>query len=523
MQGCKKYVTKLEDGVSCAKKSYADALFRLEKISDEIHQLRAEAKLRQEMGDRGMGVGAETPSPPPEETDMDCDTLATNGKREDVNGVPRKREVTEASDIDPCRSLDTTISDDDRTLVADAVPSALADVEQNGSIERSPKHVVSVGEDVNAVAGSAAGGNSSEIPNRTDANVTNNGTAQYSHVYNDSTVNMLNKSTGHNTNSDSAQSKNENPGENVAAASIPYVSLTETQVEEKCTTPSEDTRAISPQLAKSPVVYTNKGKDPAAVTGIKKSTVLNKVRNFEKAIGTGNPTVCTERITDGAVGVIHNTIEPIPRKINEDISDGRKINEDITEGGGAVPQCVALTLTSPDSEKSFAFNAQTSSPDSEQERTTMNTNAEVMERVQRSKDVACRRFLRLRRASHDNLFDEFSDTDSESVASVSMLDDEQVESLMQEPNEYATFLSRIEATDAPSVRRRSLPNKLSHLASYVGSRPTSVGGAAIDAIAATRTRVVDRECSNRSIFKSVCETGESEGDCVTKADGNTDI
>ena len=501
MQGCKKYVTKLEDGVSCAKKSYADALFRLEKISDEIHQLRAEAKLRQEMGDRGMGVGAETPSPPPEETDMDYGTLATKELLAGVNGVSQNGEATEASDVDQRRSLDTTISDDDRTLVAESVPSAMTDVKHNGSVERSPKHELLVDEGVNAV-----GWNSSEILNRTDTNVTNNGTAQYSVVCDDSTTNMLNKSPGHNTNSDIAQSENENPGKDIVVTSIPD--------DEKCATPSERTAATPQQPAKSPLVYTNKGKDPSAVTGIRKSTVLNKVRNFEAAIGAGNAAVCIETITDGVAGVINKT-ESVSRKINEDISDGT-----------TAPQCIALTLTSPDSEKSFAFNAQTSSPDSEQERTTMNTNAEVMERVQRSKDVACRRFLRLRRASHDNLFDEFSDTDSESVASVSMLDDEQIESLMQEPGEYADFLSRIEATDAPLVRRRSLPGKLSHLANYVSSRPTCAAG--IDAIAATKTQVVDGESSNRVMLKSVRRTGEvvhsmgeRQGNCII--DGNTDI
>ena len=504
--------------MSCAKKSYADALFRLEKISDEIHQLRAEAKLRQEMGDRGMGVGAETPSPPPEETDMDYGTLATNELLSSVSGVSQNGEATEASDVDQRQSLDATISDDDRTIIAEPVQSATTDVDQNSSIERSPKQAgkfaVSADQVVNT-AGSPVGGNSSEISNRTDTNVTNNGIAQYSDTYNDSTVHILNKSPGYHTNSDIAQSENENPGKDVVVASIPDVSLTETHVEEKYPTPSEDTAPTSQQPAKSPLVYTNKGKDPGAVTGIKKSTVLNKVRNFEKAIGAGIATICIEESTDGSAGVINNT-ELVPRK---------KINGDISDGA-TVPQCIALTLTSPDSEKSFAFNAQTSSPDSEQERTTMNTNAEVMERVQRSKDVACRRFLRLRRASHDNLFDEFSDTDSESVASVSMLDDDQIESLMQEPNEYADFLSRIDTMDAPLVRRRSLPGKLSHLANYVSSRPTCAAG--IDAIAATKTQVVDGESSNRVMLKSVRRTGEvvhsmgeRQGNCII--DGNTDI
>ena len=56
----------LEESVVKAKKTYSDALKNLEAISDEIHRLRRESKLRAEMGTRGSGVGAEAPSPPPD-------------------------------------------------------------------------------------------------------------------------------------------------------------------------------------------------------------------------------------------------------------------------------------------------------------------------------------------------------------------------------------------------------------------------------------------------------------------------
>ena len=56
----------MEESVVKAKKTYSDALKKLETISDEIHRQRRESKLRAEMGTRGSGVGAEAPSPAPD-------------------------------------------------------------------------------------------------------------------------------------------------------------------------------------------------------------------------------------------------------------------------------------------------------------------------------------------------------------------------------------------------------------------------------------------------------------------------
>ena len=549
LQDCKKYVTQLEQGVASAKKSYADALFRLEKISDEIHQLRAEAKLRQEMGDRGMGVGAETPSPPPEESNKNYGTLATNELVLVVKDVPQKGAT--ANDVDQRQSLDTTISDDDRTLCAEPVQPTMTEVNPERGlsdnarqhVENSPEHAGKMAvfeeESVNTGVDLAATVNSMDIASRTDINITiddhENAAVKSNQLVNDSTSDSSNKSASPLTasisnidsNKDEPKSESANRNENLPAADE-VVSFTEPLVEEKCTPLNEDKVVTSKQWMKSPVIYTNKGMDPAALTGIRKSTVLNKVRNFERTSGNEKATdvkgitpVGVEKIAHSVAGVMKNP-ETVPEKNNEKVS----------ERGGTTPQdnvCIALTLTSPDSEKSLAFSAAMSSPESEnnsERERTMYTNAEVMERVQRTKDVAQRRFLRLRRASHDNLLDEFSDTDSESVASVSMLDDEQVESLMQETSEYVDFLSKHEVTNSPLVRRMSLPGKLSHLANYVNPRPVSLAVISVDTNKVIKTRHNIGEANSNSVEahttgEIVSSPAEGQENSNTKAEGNT--
>ena len=48
-----------------AKALYSQALRNLEAISDDIHRIRLERRQNRELGERGAGVGAEAPSPPP--------------------------------------------------------------------------------------------------------------------------------------------------------------------------------------------------------------------------------------------------------------------------------------------------------------------------------------------------------------------------------------------------------------------------------------------------------------------------
>ncbi|XP_052804020.1 SH3 domain-binding protein 5-like isoform X2 [Mya arenaria] len=65
MEDRKKTVTDLERSVGKTKKSYSDALRNLEEISEAIHQKRLEMRNQAELGERGTGVGSESPSPPP--------------------------------------------------------------------------------------------------------------------------------------------------------------------------------------------------------------------------------------------------------------------------------------------------------------------------------------------------------------------------------------------------------------------------------------------------------------------------
>ncbi|KAH3692329.1 hypothetical protein DPMN_194779 [Dreissena polymorpha] len=65
MEDRKKTVINLEESVSATKKSYSDALRNFEEISESIHQKRIEMRNQAELGERGSGVGSESPSPPP--------------------------------------------------------------------------------------------------------------------------------------------------------------------------------------------------------------------------------------------------------------------------------------------------------------------------------------------------------------------------------------------------------------------------------------------------------------------------
>ncbi|XP_062584433.1 SH3 domain-binding protein 5-like isoform X1 [Saccostrea cucullata] len=65
MEEQKRGIKILEEDVGSAKTMYSEALRNLETISDEIHQQRMEKRRNDELGERGAGVGSETPSPPP--------------------------------------------------------------------------------------------------------------------------------------------------------------------------------------------------------------------------------------------------------------------------------------------------------------------------------------------------------------------------------------------------------------------------------------------------------------------------
>ncbi|CAL1537820.1 unnamed protein product [Lymnaea stagnalis] len=65
MEEHKRAVSRLEEDVASSKALYSQALRSLEAISDDIHRQRLERRQKLELGVRGAGVGAESPSPPP--------------------------------------------------------------------------------------------------------------------------------------------------------------------------------------------------------------------------------------------------------------------------------------------------------------------------------------------------------------------------------------------------------------------------------------------------------------------------
>lgn len=105
LQEQKKRVSQLEEAVQEAKKMYSEALNNLEKISDSIHQQRREAKLRHEMGDRGAGVGAEEPAPPPVDGDVGRSVHVTvnrtNSQTQTESDMLDDRPASQGDFIDP--------------------------------------------------------------------------------------------------------------------------------------------------------------------------------------------------------------------------------------------------------------------------------------------------------------------------------------------------------------------------------------------------------------------------------------
>ena len=61
----KRQVQVIEETIAMTKEGYSDSLKELEKISEEIHQRRAERLKKSSSMVRVQGVGAEHPTPPP--------------------------------------------------------------------------------------------------------------------------------------------------------------------------------------------------------------------------------------------------------------------------------------------------------------------------------------------------------------------------------------------------------------------------------------------------------------------------
>ena len=126
-------------------------------------------------------------------------------------------------------------------------------------------------------------------------------------------------------------------------------------------------------------------------------------------------------------------------------------------------------LLTPKSDLSSS-QASATSPETDNEADTesQKTNAEIMATLQKAKSLRSP-FLHPNR-SREDLLDEVSDNESitGSLASLSVLDDEQIESLMMETGEYITFLAKqTEECTSSSPSKRTLPVKLAYLQDYV--------------------------------------------------------
>jgi hypothetical protein len=103
---------------------------------------------------------------------------------------------------------------------------------------------------------------------------------------------------------------------------------------------------------------------------------------------------------------------------------------------------------------------------------TTQSNAAVMNDVQAKKS---QRFLSPRCKSQDDLMEDISDHDSHSssLASASVLDDDQIQNLMMEGSaaDYSKFISRLDAKASSKFKRMSLPIKLSYLENYMNFKP----------------------------------------------------
>ena len=344
----------LEQAVADAKLMYSEALRNLERISDEIHQQRRDARLRQEMGARGSGVGAEEPAPPPHD-----------------DGGPAKEKVKGGHMVV------------NRTNSQTQTDSEMLKKDNNDNLQGATPHVEAT---VNGglrdqcqgeakVAGPLGGGTESK-DNQT---VINRG--------------------------ESAEEK--------------------------------QIKAPSPKA--SPVL---KRASACAAAGAPPSLFKH---------GQGLPLSEKEKQ--------YLTVED-----TETVSETVSSTEMLTPGSG--PSSVQTTaVTSPETEHEPEANVESTK-----------TNMEIMETLQKAKNFKSP-FLRPNR-SRDDLLEEASDNESipGSMASVSVLDDDQIESLMLETGDFVNFLSRQDEGEVERIKSMTLPAKLSYLQSYMHFRPEFIEG-----------------------------------------------
>ncbi len=405
----------MEDCVTEAKKTYALALQNLEAISDEIHRQRREASLRREMGVRGSGVGAESPSPPPHVEQASMDTQSSCSKR---------------------HSMEVEVRDD----------SAKVRLRPRSNHSESE-----VGQEQSQLS-------PSQLQEDFVLYLQKEGDKFF--VKND----ML-------------------PSARPGGSSRPT--------------------AITFQVADHDPLGATGRTTPNNITGVERRDVMvysepgvsnPSDRQSVQGAPHGGHTTVAKRV-DISSSVIRSSSQGSLRTVPSALQHKSATVDELLQGQGNVsvqkprplserPPYVRVTAVSPTARSSTPVSPTESSEMefkgiSEQ---TRQTNEEIMASLQRAKglgsatssrtSMSSRPFLRPNPRSRDDLLD---DGDTESIsgsfASASMLDDDQIESLMMETGEYSRFLEQLDEREAKKWKRRSLPAKLGYLEGHMTFDP----------------------------------------------------
>ena len=202
---------------------------------------------------------------------------------------------------------------------------------------------------------------------------------------------------------------------------------------------------------------------------IRESTVVNTVILRSKPVATvcrpyqptvSKPAVSTHPDSTLSLSVQSVSKSPVlPAPVSKSVSKRHPLSTEhpvSTHPASGLPTVQVTSASAP---------ASPTKPDPAQDLANKNVrdNAELMASIQRDKSKPLS--LRTCRTSLDDLLEYHSDTESlsGSVASTSMLDDEQIQSLMLEMTEYTKFIEKMDEKQAKSWKRLSLPAKLTQL------------------------------------------------------------
>jgi len=145
-------------------------------------------------------------------------------------------------------------------------------------------------------------------------------------------------------------------------------------------------------------------------------------------------------------------------------------------------------------------------------------NAEVLALIASAKQAPVRPFLKPAGSREDFLSDGGgSETESvtSSFASATVLDDEQIESLMVVTGDYHTFLNAMDSDTTAQYRRMSLPAKLGYLKDYVNFEPIWINENDCDVCGKCLRDGDDQsKCSHSRDDESKCSLyGDDESKC----------